>query len=143
MAIQFRTLALGDLIAGIVSRLAAYPDTSAYRVYNYVPPGTAFPYVTVGLPMAGRSAKFSTRGVPAEDDVITLHVWSDYLGDFECSTMMKNIVCAITSADLTLSANVEILGLFDYGDISVDTTETAKPIRHGILRFRFHTQPNS
>jgi hypothetical protein len=121
----------------VYTRIDTHTKTSSYRVYNYAPDSATMPYVTFGQPLGARSM-FSCRQANVEDNVITVHVWSSYLGDKECSDMMQNIVQAITSADLTLSYyQTPFQCLYDYGEILIDTTEAAKPVRHGILRFRF------
>lgn len=132
-----RYLGFPDLMRAIYSRIDNYSKTSAYRVYNFAPANATMPFVTFGQPLGARS-RFSCRQAFVEDNVVTVHVWSAYLGDKECAEMMANIVEALTSSDLTMTYyQTPFQCLYDYGEILTDLTIPTKPVKHGVLRFRF------
>lgn len=133
-----RYIGFSDLIQAVYTRLTTHDSTKSYNTYNYVPDDATFPYISIGTPMGTRSGSFSSQDIEGEDNVIMIDVWSDYYGDKECGDMMNDIATAITSSSLSISGYTQILGLIDYYDIMIDDTEPANPIRHGLIRVRFH-----
>jgi len=133
-----RKVGFNELMKAVYKRLDTHNLTKNYTIHNYAPRNASFPYITLGTPIGARSDSFSAQDIPAEENVLTIHVWSDYKGDKEASDMIDNIVQAITSSNLSFDSYTELICLFDYADITIDDTEPAKPIRHGIVRFRVH-----
>jgi len=133
-----RKVGFNELMKAVYNRLATHDLTKNYNIYNYAPRDASFPYITLGTPIGARSGSFSAQDIPAEENVLILHIWSDYKGDKEASDMIDNIIQAITSSNLSFDSYTELICLFDYADITIDDTEPAKPIRHGIVRFRVH-----
>jgi len=131
-----RKLGFTALMTAIYSRLDTHASTTAYNTYNYVPDNTALPYITIGEPMGVRSFEYGNRDYDPEDNVVTIHVFSKYKGDKECADMMDDIVQAMTSSALSVTGYTNMEFLFDWSNITVDTTEPAYPVRHGICRFR-------
>jgi len=120
------------------ARLKTNAYTSSYTTYNYVPSGTqAKPYITLGRLIGARSASFGNRDKAYEENVISIDVWSDYPGDKECTEMMANVVKALTGSNLTIVGfGIPALLLYEYSEILVDVSESAVPVRHGVMRFR-------
>lgn len=133
-----RKVGFKELMKAVYNRLDTHNLTKNYSIYNYVPRDASFPYISLGPMIGARSGSFSARDYPAEENVITIHVWSDYKGDKEAAEMIDNIVQAMTSSPLSFDSYTELICLFDYADIMIDDTEPAKPIRHGVVRFRIH-----
>ena len=138
-----RKLGFSPLLKAVYERLTTDALTSSYRVYNFAPPTATLPFITYGSPIGTRSDSFSTRDTQAEENVFTVHVWSNYAGDKEAAEMMDNIVRALTGSALTVVAYfAPYLALLDYSDLVLDESIPTEPVRHGVLRFRFHMAPS-
>lgn len=138
-----RKIALSKLINAVYDRIDGHALTSTYRVFDYVPHDNAaintdFPFVTIGDVYGGRSAPFGAQDYDPEDNVISIHVWSNYKGKKECADMMDNICQALTGTDFVIAGYTMLLKLVDDYSIIVDDTEPANPIYHGIITFRQH-----
>ena len=138
-----RKIGFSLLLNAVYDRIDTHALTSTYRVFDYVPKdddaiNTDFPFVTIGEVYGGRSYSFGAQVHESEDNVITVHVWSDYKGKKECADMLNNIVQALTSSDFAFAGYTMLLKLVDDYSIIIDDTEPANPIYHGIIRFRQH-----
>jgi hypothetical protein len=133
-----RRLGFEELINAIYDRIDTDVLTSAYRVYGHVPDDATLPYVVVGSPMGTRSASLGATDIEGQDNIIHIHVWSDYYGEKEVTEMMDNIVQAIHGTTLTITGYTPVLPLYEYSDVILDETESARPIRHGVIRWRIH-----
>lgn len=136
-----RKLGFKPLLEAFFSRLDTHILTSGYRVYNKgnVPDDAVWPYVDFGTPLGKIDDIFTTRDTDSEDNVVIVDVWSDYPGDLEISEIMDNIVQAIKSSPLIITGYRNLpLTFLDYSDVIDDATESAKPVKHGVIRFRFH-----
>jgi len=117
--------------------------TEKYRVFSSHVPSedksidTSLPYVTIGTPSGVRSASGSADDTPMENNIINIHVWSDYKGPSECEDMMNKICQAMDGATWTIDGYTVVLSLCDYYHVFLDDTEPAVPIHHGIIRWRF------
>ena len=142
------TIKLGfkPLLDAFYYRLDNHALTTAYRVYNKgnVAKDVTWPYIAFGTPLGKIDDIFTTRDTDSEDTVVMVDVWSDYPGDTEISEMMDNIVQAITSSSFTITGyHNPPLTFLDYADVIDDATEAGRPVKHGLLRFRFHMAPSS
>lgn len=138
-----RKLGFSVLMKAIYTRLATDADTSSYSVYNFAPRTAAFPYITFGTPIGTESRMLGTRDTEGESNLVTVHVWSDEAGDKECADMMANVVDAVLGSDLTITGYFSpVDAALDYADIMIDTADPARPIRHGVIRFRFEMAPS-
>lgn len=135
---QIRYLGFTELMNAVYTRLTTSAYTSAYTIYNYVPTFTqAMFYITFGSPIGGRSASFGNRDQQVEENVIMINIWSDYPGDKEANNIMMNVMKAMTGSNLSLAGyGTPAMLLYEYGEVVVDTSESAVPIRHGVMRFR-------
>ena len=131
-----RKLGFTQLIDTIYDRIDTDVLTSDYRVYNHVPDNTTLPYVVVGTPIGTRSDSLGACDIEGQDNIIHIHVWSDYYGEKEVTTMMDKIVQAVCGSTLTISTYTPVLFLYEFGEVLLDETESARPIRHGVLKFR-------
>lgn len=141
-----RKLGFKPLLEAFYARLNTHALTMAYRVYNKgnVPNNVAWPYIAFGTPLGKIDDIFTTRDTDSEDNIIIVDIWSDYLGDTEISEMMDNVVQAIKSSPLAITGYYNPpLDFLDYADVIDDDTESGRPVKHGLLRFRFHISPSS
>lgn len=139
-----RKLGFSALLRAIYDRIDTHALTSSYTVYNVpAPRSTSFPFVTFGSPIGTESRMLGTRDTEGESNVVTVHVWSDVPGDKECADMMDNIVQALTGTDLAVAEYFTPVDVaLDYADIMLDQTDSTRPIRHGVLRFRWEMAPS-
>lgn len=134
-----RKLGFSPLMAAIYSRIHTGALTSTYSIYNMAPRSATFPYVTLGSPIGVKSESYSSRDYEYEDNVVSVHVWSAYNGDKECAEMMDNIVQTVLGTALTITGyETPIDARLDMSEIFVDTSDPERPVRHGVIRFRFH-----
>ncbi len=141
-----RKLGFKPLLDAFYARLDTHALTTAYRVYNKgnVESDVTWPYIAFGTPMGKIDDIFTTRDTDSEDNVIITDIWSDYPGDTEIVEMMNNVVQAIKSSPLTITGyHNPPLTFLDYADVIDDATESGRPVKHGVLRFRFHMSPSS
>ena len=141
-----RKLGFKPLLVAFYNRLDTHALTLAYRVYNKgnVAKDVTWPYIAFGTPLGKIDDIFTTRDTDSEDTVVLVDIWSDYLGDTEISEMMDNVVQAITSSPLVITGyHNPPLTFLDYADVIDDATESGRPVKHGLLRFRFYMHPSS
>ena len=70
------------------------------RIYDDVPQGTAFPYVTLG---AAAVRNWSTASDTGAEHQLTFGVWSRYAGRKELKNIMSEIATALEDTNLTLT----------------------------------------
>jgi hypothetical protein len=115
--------------AGLVSLLGAP------RIFDDVPPGTPFPYVTFGLSSAH---DWSTDTESGREHLLTLHVWSRTGGKKEMLGVMDEIERVLAAADLSMETNHLVdLGL-QYEEARYEEQNDGY---HGLLRYRAVTEP--
>ena len=139
-----RKLGFQPLMYAIYDRLKVTdPVTKNYRIYNYVPKDAVMPYISFGAPIGVRSTSFTTRDTQAEDNSITVHVWSAAEGDKEASEYMDDVTQAILGSDLAVTAYfAPIIAHLDMAELFIDDSVPTRLVRHGVLRFRFIMVPS-
>jgi len=138
-----RRLGFQPLMQSIYTRLTTHSLTSAYTTYNYVPKNAVMPYVSFGAPIGVRSMSFTTRDTQAEDNTVTVHVWSAAEGDKQASQYMDNIVQAVLGTDLAvLGYFAPFIAFLDMSELFIDDSVPTRLVRHGVLRFRFIMAPS-
>ena len=98
------SLALQSAIAGA---LAANPSLTALtggssRVFDDVPPGTPYPYLTIGQSI---ERDWSTGTEDGREHTLTLNVWSRAPGRLEVHTIAALVRAALHQAALTLQGH--------------------------------------
>ncbi|MEM1307263.1 MAG: DUF3168 domain-containing protein, partial [Pseudomonadota bacterium] len=73
---------------------------SGAHVYDHVPRGTAYPYVTFGQTT---ERDWSAGGCEGDEHVVTLHVWSQARGRRQVQRVIAAVRAVLHEADLTLS----------------------------------------
>lgn len=97
-------------------------------VYDEVPEGTTFPYISLGEDTV---TDWSTKTNSGEEITHTLHIWSDATGKVQTKQIMNNILQA-------LSTPLSVSGFF----VSMDQVEFMNVLqdpdgyKHGIIRMR-------
>lgn len=101
-------------------------------VFDAVPSGQAFPYVTIGEDTV---IDWSTKTNAGEEVTHTLHVWSRYSGKKEAKEIISLVLEAITREPLVLTGGffVDYSGL-DFAEVFTDEDGIT---RHGVIRMRF------
>ena len=129
-------LALEKAIGG---RIKSNALTSGYTTYyNYIPDNATLPYIQIGGPIGTRSASLGACDIEGQDNLVTIHIWSDYKGETEVLGMMDNICQAVTGTALSITGYSNVLLLLDYTDVIRDDSNPIQIIFHGIVRFRCH-----
>jgi len=138
-----RRLGFQPLMQSIYTRLTTHALTNAYTIYNYVPKNAVMPYVSFGSPIGVRSISFTTKDTQAEDNTVTVHVWSAAEGDKQASQYMDNIVQAILGTDLAvLGYFAPFIAFLDMSELFIDDSVPTHLVRHGVMRFRFIMAPS-
>jgi hypothetical protein len=106
--------------------------SSRAKVYDAVPEGAAFPYITLG---EDTSIPDDTKTYDGEEITHTLHVWSTYNGKKEVKEIMSLALESLTNEPLSLGSGF-------YCDFSrldlLQVLETdGTPLKHGVIRLRF------
>lgn len=131
------------ILAAVYTRLTTSAYMSGYtsKVYNNVPDTTAMPYIRIGEPMVRQSALFGNRDTMPEECVFTVHVWSSYMGDKEAADILTAVSQALTASALSITGYTTLFPVeLEYSDVMVDDAEPAHPVRHGVGRFRAHSE---
>src|ERR1700722_20203370 len=104
------------------------------RVYDHVPPGAAFPYVTFG---ALSVQPYDTKTEIGFEQVATLNIWSRYRGSKEAKDIFEAMYDTLHRASLSVSGEVFLLCEFHSADAApLDDGLTY----HAAMRFSVITQ---
>ena len=106
------------------------------RIYDDVPHGAAYPFVTMGQTS---STDFGTGTEDGEEHIVTLHVWSSFGGRSEAQLIMGAIRDALHNASLALTGYTLINLRQQFSDIR---READGITIHGLVRYRAVTQPS-
>jgi len=105
------------------------------KVFDEPPPGTAFPYVTLG---EASVADFSTGEARCEEHRFTLHVWSRQGGHREAHLIAGALLTALDDAALALPGHRLVNLRFAVADVR---READGRTYHALVRFRAVTEP--
>ncbi|MEZ5776023.1 MAG: DUF3168 domain-containing protein [Hyphomicrobiaceae bacterium] len=125
VAIQ-TTLAADATLAGL---------TGSGRVFDHVPQGTHYPYVTYG---ASTHRDWSTATEDGTEHDLTLHVWSDAAGRREARTILLAIRSRLHDQALALDGH-RLVNL-RAGHVELRREADGETV-HGLIRFRAVTEP--
>ncbi len=107
------------------------------RIYDHVPRGAAFPYVTFG-PSTLRD--WSTGTETGSEHIITLRAWSKAGGEKEVHLILEAIRAALNEAELAPDGH-RIVSLRH--ELSEATREPDGETYQGVARFRALTEPTA
>lgn len=107
------------------------------RIYDDVPRGAAFPYVTFG---PNTTRDWSTGTEVGSEHVLTLRVWSRAGGEKEAHVVLEAMRAALHEASLTLTGHRLV-------SLRHETSDTVREADgetcQGIARFRALTEPQT
>lgn len=105
------------------------------RIYDHVPRGSVFPYVTFGQ---SSERDWSTGSEEGCEHVLTLHVWSQAAGRKQAEEIMAAMRNALHDKTLALTGYRLVNLRHEFSDARRDPDgETI----HGIVRLRAVTEP--
>ena len=107
----------------------------APRVYDDVPQGTDFPYLTFGQSTA---RDWSTGSDEGNEHILTLHVWSQANGKRQAHEIMGAVRGALHDQPLALSGHRLVNLRHEFSEARRDPDGDTT---HGIARFRAVTEP--
>lgn len=103
-------------------------------VFDQVPEGSLFPYVSIGQ---SYSRDWSTKSSSGAQIVVTLHVFSKQGGKKQALTIMERLHTLLHQGNLSLSGHVLIMMRFEYSDVVLEDDGSTY---QGIIRFRALTE---
>lgn len=117
---------LFELQKAIFGRLAVV----SCPIYDAVPQGAAFPYVTIGEDTA---VDWGSKTTDGQEVTVTLHQWSRYNGMAEVKQIGGEVIELMTVTPLIMTGFKADTGRLDMQEYIVDSDSLT---RHGIIRFR-------
>ena len=99
-------------------------------VFDDVPEGTAYPYIVLG---EDTSISISTKDKDIHEHTLTIHVWSQYRGQKDVKTIMKQVFDTLHNSVISVSG---ASGINCEQEFSQTLLEGDGITRHGIMRFR-------
>lgn len=104
-------------------------------VYDYVPPGTPYPYVVIGHLTEVPDDLHDREG---SDVTATLHIWSDATGTKEVNDILAAMDAALHHRRLTVDGAHCWAVVREFTEVLRDQdVETGRPLRHAVARYRF------
>ncbi len=107
------------------------------RIYDNVPRGAEYPYVTFGQTS---SRDWSTGTEDGEEHSITLHVWSDAPGHRQTQLIVAALRTRLHDAALSLTGHRLINLRHEYSEAR---RQAGGESHRGIVRFRAVTEPTA
>ena len=124
------SFALKSAIYTALNNDSTLTDTHGAGVYDDVPEGSGFPYVTMGEETA---IDYGVKGTDGSEQTVNIHVWSQYRGSKEVKTIMDRIHTLLHDSSLSVSGFNLVNTRFEFMDILRDPDGIT---RHGVMRFR-------
>lgn len=106
---------------------------SSTAVYDDVPDGVAFPYLTIGQ---FTGAPRDTMGTTGRDVTVTVHAWSQYEGKKEAEQILSRVDEMLDRWQPTISGWNPTVMLHEFGPEIMDDPDGIT--RHGVSRYRLH-----
>lgn len=105
-------------------------DSVSVGVFDHIPSGTTYPYISIGEETA---INIGTKAKDGNEHTLTLHVWSQYQGRREIKEIMQSIYTQLhdTAISVTGASLVNIKQEFETTLMEADGIT-----RHGVIRFR-------
>ena len=130
------TLASWSLQKTVFSALTANAPLSARitGVYDQVPEGTAFPYVTIGEATA---TDWSTKTSTGQAHTLTLHAWSQSTGRQQAKEILGLVHNALNDQAFAVDGAELVLLQHVFSETIADPDGRTT---HGVIRFRALTQ---
>jgi len=125
-----KQFALQEAIYTRLNNDSTLTSTYGASVYDEVPEGSSFPYVSIGETTA---LDYSTNDVDGSEQTMTLHVWSQYRGTKETKNILDRLHDLLHDYSLSVTGANLINLRFDFSDLLRDPDGIT---RHGVIRFR-------
>jgi hypothetical protein len=122
----FATLSANATLVGLLG---------APRVYDDVPQGADFPYLTFGQSTA---RDWSTGSEDGDEHILTLHVWSQERGKKQAHAIMDAVRTALHDQALALAGHRLVNLRHEFSEARRDPDGA---LVHGITRYRAVTEP--
>ncbi|CAG0994369.1 MAG: DUF3168 domain-containing protein [Rhizobiaceae bacterium] len=104
------------------------------KIYDHVPAGTAFPYVTFGRTSV---YDWSTATESGTEQLFTLHVWSKARGRAEALAIIERIGALLHDQPLALDGHALVNLRQEFSEVRQDEDHD---VYHGLVRFRAVTE---
>lgn len=124
-----------SIYGALVADTALLALLGAPRIYDDVPQGTPFPYLTFGQ---STLRDWSTGSEAGDEHVLTLHVWSRAAGRKETHAIMGALRHALHDAPLALDGH-RLVNIRH--ELSEARRDPDGDTYHGIVRYRAVTEP--
>ena len=105
------------------------------HVYDHVPRGVTYPYVTFGV---STQRDWSTGSEDGGEHIVTLHIWSKAAGRLESDAVGAAVRSALHDQALTLTGH-RLVNLRQ--ELSDTRRDAQSEIYHGVIRLRAVTEP--
>ena len=125
-----KQFALQEAIYTRLNNDSTLTSTYGASVYDEVPEGSSFPYVSIGETTA---LDYSSNDVDGSEQTMTLHVWSQYRGTKETKNILDRQHDLLHDYSLSVTGANLINLRFDFSDLLRDPDGIT---RHGVIRFR-------
>ena len=116
--------------ATLVADAAVVASLGGPRIYDHVPRGQAYPYVTFGQSIVRDWSTGTDDGV---EIVVTLHVWSRAAGRHEAADVMDAVRVALHDRPLTVEGSLLVNLRHELSEVRRDPDGDQF---HGIVRLR-------
>lgn len=130
-----------ELQKAVCDRLTARAELTAIlggpHVWDHVPRGAAFPYITFGV---STEQDWSTGTEAGGEHILTLHVWSRAAGRHEAEAIIAEIRIALHDASLGLAEHHLVNLRVEFAEARRDAE---RELYHGIVRLRAVTEPTT
>jgi len=124
-----------SLHSALVNDTALTSLLSGAKIYDDVPQGTPFPYVTIG---ESTVRDWSTGSEAGSEHILTLHVWSRAKGRKQVHEIIDVMTAKLHDMNLPVSGHT--LVNFRH-ELSEARRESDGETYHGIVRYRAVTEP--
>ncbi len=108
--------------------------TLVQGIYDQVPEGTPFPYITIGETAC---RDWSTKTSSGAQITVTLHVFSRYGGKKQAIDIMQRVHTLLHQGNLSLTGHLLVLMRFESSQI---TLEDDGSTYQGVIRLRALTE---
>ncbi|MFW0776993.1 MAG: DUF3168 domain-containing protein [Rickettsiales bacterium] len=99
-------------------------------VFDLVPQGQEYPYITIG---ESTTSDWSTNTTTGTEHLLTIHVWSREGGKKETELLMERIHTLLHDGSLTIDDQTLVLSRFQSSSIELEGDGWTN---HGRMRFR-------
>ncbi len=99
-------------------------------VYDHVPEGAAFPYVTIG---ETTSRDWSAKTFSGQEHTMTFHVWSQTTGRRQTREILASLYAELHEKPLAVAAHDLISLRYEFSETFKDPDGVS---HHGVIRFR-------